>query len=252
MTGLAQKLLTALAVLLAGCATLGIGGSWREEVELHDGRKIVVHRSQTYGGLHEINQSSPIRTQQIDFTVPEMGRRYHFESEYSEDVGRANLKIIALHIKDGVPYLVTTPNLCLAYNKWGRPNPPYVIFKHDGSQWQRIALSELPAEFKTINLVVETKNNEPSTGMVGVRSAAEVREINKGTRAREFKEILRAPMAETPGSCTRMIRLRGGWQGLGFFESRGSLESCLEYCEHQGVAKQDCPCNELFEGGRSW
>lgn len=198
MTTFLKNLLTTLAcALLAGCATVpGLGG-WREEVELHDGRTIVVHRSQTYGGLHEINQSAPVRSQEIDFTVPETGKRYHFESEYSEDVGRANLKIIALHIKDGIPYLVATPNLCLAYNKWGRPNPPYVIFKHDGTQWQRIALAELPPEFKTINLVVETKNKEPSAGMVGIRSAAEVREINKVTRAREFQEILRETFASS-------------------------------------------------------
>jgi hypothetical protein len=217
MEGGGMKIATLLAVLavslLAGCATLGIGSSWREEVELHDGRKIVVHRSQTYGGMREIGQSAPIRTQEIDFTVPEMGRRYHFESEYSEDVGRANLKIIALHIKDGIPYLVTSPNLCLAYNKWGRPNPPYVIFRHDGTQWQRIALAELPSEFKTINLVVETKHKEPSAGMLGVRSAAEVREINRKLPQKEFKGILREPLPQDYINvmCMEMIPYRGSW-----------------------------------------
>lgn len=189
-------LLALAAALLAGCAggVLGLGNGWREEVELHDGRKIVVERSQTYGGRHEIGQGAPIRTQEIEFTVPGTGKRYHFKSEYSEDVGRVNLKAVALHIKDDVPYLVTVPNLCNAYNRWGRPNPPYVIFKHDGQEWTRIPLSELPAEFKTINLAVDTKNEEARFRERGVFSAEQVRKFNREARNLEYQELLREPI----------------------------------------------------------
>ena len=249
MTTFLKNLLTTLAcALLAGCATVpGLGG-WREEVQLHDGRTIVVHRSQTYGGLHEINQSAPVRSQEIGFTVPETGKRYHFESEYSEDVGRANLKIIALHVKDAIPYLVTTPNLCLAYNKWGRPNPPYVIFRHDGQEWKRISISELPPEFKTINLMVETKNKEPRAGMLGLVSTAEVRQANKSLPQKEYKEILRGAMQETVGGCSVLIHTNDGWEGLMFFKTRGSLEACRDYCRQKTVTNESCPCDALFLG----
>jgi len=147
-------LLTMLLAALAGCMALaggnplGLGDSWREEVLLHDGSKIIVKRSQSYGGRHEIGQSPPIKEQDITFTAPGSGKSITWKSEYSEDIGRANFQLLALHILNGTPYVVAAPNLCLAYNKWGRPNPPYVFFKYDGETWQRIPLTEFPAQFK--------------------------------------------------------------------------------------------------------
>ena len=53
----------------ADAGLFGFGDpSWKEEVRLHDGSKIVVERSQSYGGRHEIGQSSPIKEQSITFT----------------------------------------------------------------------------------------------------------------------------------------------------------------------------------------
>lgn len=205
------------AILLGGCATGVLGTlsttSWKEEVELHDGTKIIVDRYQSYGGAHEIGQGAPIRTQEIRFVMPGRHWPLSFKSEYSEDVGRANLFMLALHIKDDVPYLVTEPNLCLAYNKWGRPNPPYVIFKHDGKEWQRIPITELPAEFKTINLVVETHHKEEQFRKDGVFSAEQVRKFNRELPQKELKQILRDSM---PGAyinemCMEMIRYKGSW-----------------------------------------
>jgi hypothetical protein len=41
----------------AEAGLFGIGGdSWKEDVLLHDGKKLIVERSQTYGGRHEIGQ----------------------------------------------------------------------------------------------------------------------------------------------------------------------------------------------------
>jgi hypothetical protein len=46
----------------AGGGALGLGGdTWQEEVLLHDGRKMVVERSQTYGGRREIGQDLPVK-----------------------------------------------------------------------------------------------------------------------------------------------------------------------------------------------
>lgn len=114
-----------------------------------------------------ISQGAPIRTQEIRFVMPGRHRPLSFKSEYNDDIGRANLKIIALPILNDAPYIVTVPNLCLAYNKWGRPSPPYVIFKHDGKDWQRIPLEELPAEFKTINLAIDPTRKNDSARMGG-------------------------------------------------------------------------------------
>lgn len=147
---------------MTACAGfLGFGGtSWKEEVLLHDGSKIIVKRSQSYGGRHEIGQSAPIKEHTISFTLPGTNKSLSFTSEYGEDVGRANFNLLSLHILNGTPYLVVEPNLCLSYNKWGRPNPPYVFFKYYGKEWRRIQLSELPVEFKTINMIVNNGREE--------------------------------------------------------------------------------------------
>lgn len=181
-----------LLATLTGCAST----HWQEEVELHDGRKLVVDRYQSYGGLREATQSPPIRTQEIEFTVPGSRNSLTFKSEYSDDVGRANLLMVGLHILNDSPYLITVPHLCLAYNKWGRPNPPYVIFKHDGTAWQRISASELPGEFKDINLVVSTKNREEKFREYGVLSAERVKKFNKELRQPEYQGILREPITK--------------------------------------------------------
>jgi hypothetical protein len=195
-------LLTAAAVILAMGASMnanaglfGLGGtSWKEEVLLHDGSKIIVKRSQTYRGRHEIGQSTPVGEHTIRFELPTTGKQIEWTSEYGEDLGRTNFNLLALHILGGVPYLVVEPNLCLAYNKHGRPNPPYVIFKHDGKGWQRIQLSVLPTEFKTINLIVNNgreEDIEKAAKPLGHVTAEGVQAFNSALTQPEYRAIVR-------------------------------------------------------------
>lgn len=188
-----------LGVSMSACAGLfGLGGtSWKEEVLLHDGSKIIVSRSQLREGRHEIGQGPPIKEHSITFTPPGLSKAITWKDEFSADVGHANFTLLALHILNGVPYVVTTPDLSLAYNKWGRPNPPYVIFKYDATAWKRIELSELPAEFKAINLVINAyredyiKEYARESGFVSAKS---VEEINSSLIQPEFKSIIRTPL----------------------------------------------------------
>ncbi len=189
-----------LIILGAGMSACAMGGktSWKEEVLLHDGNKIIVERSQSHGGRHEIGQSPPIREHTISFSLPHSNKTLAFKSEYSEDVGRANLNLLALNVLNGTPYIVAEPNLCLAYNKWGRPNPPYVIFKYDGKAWQRIPLLQLPAEFKAINLIVNNGREEDiqrAARVKGYVSVADVQQINSSLTQPEYKTILRESLA---------------------------------------------------------
>jgi hypothetical protein len=176
----------------AEAGLFGLGGtSWKEEVLLHDGKKIIVERSQTRGGHHEIGQPPPVKEHTISFTLPNSGESITWISEYSEDIGRANFNLLALHVLNGTPYVVASPNLCLAYNKWGRPNPPYVFFKYEGKAWQRIPLSEFPAEFKTINVAASTLADEDRLTRLGLVSAGKIKELNAEFRQPEYKTILR-------------------------------------------------------------
>lgn len=233
----------------ADAGLFGFGGtSWKEELLLHDGQKIIVKRSQSYGGRHEIGQGGSIKEQEITFTVPNTNKTLTFKSEYSEDIGGRNFQLLALHILNGTPYIVAEPWLCLAYNKWGRPNPPYVFFRHDGKEWQRVPLAEFPAEFKTINLVVSAANYdfEKTIAEQSVISAELIKKLNDSPGI--FKTILHAPYPGAEGSCGEMIYggKDSGWHGTGLFGK--TYEACLQYCKREKISPQYCPCETLFKG----
>lgn len=209
-----------LMILGGGMSACADGTSWKEEVLLHDGSRIVVERSQTYGGRHEIGQKPPIKEQKLAFTLPGTSRSITWKSEYSEDIGRANLNLLALHVLNGTPYIVAEPNLCLAYNKWGRPNPPYVFFKYDGKAWQRISLSAFPTQFKDINVVVNTLGESETLTRKKVISTDAVRELNSQlwrypNEQPQYKAILREPLAAGAMDCPVMVRIEGGWESPG-------------------------------------
>lgn len=250
-------LVLTLGMSMSACAGfLGLGGdSWKEEVLLHDGSKIIVERSQSYGGRHEIGQPSPIKQHTISFTLPNSNKAITWASEYGEDLGRSNFNLLALHVLNGTPYIVASPNLSLSYNKWGSPNPPYVFFRYDGKAWQRTPLEEFPTEFKTINVVIYPVGRDVEEMVsLGLVSAEKIKELNSGLTQEEYKTIVRIPLdvwkPRPPGSNSgRMVRTGdGGWMGMDWFEDQPSLEACLKLCEKKKVGPQDCPCNTLFKG----
>src|SRR5476649_1589502 len=88
-----------------------VGDSWKEEVLLHDGSKMIVKRSKSYGERHEIGQPPPIKEHTISFTLPDSTKAITWTSEYGEDIGRANFNLLAVHVLNGTPYVVASPNL---------------------------------------------------------------------------------------------------------------------------------------------
>jgi hypothetical protein len=190
--------LLCLGVSLTGCAGFpGFGGtSWKEEVVLHDGSKIIVKRTASRHGPHEIGQRPPIGDQSISFAIPRTNQKVVWKDEYSEDVSGANFNLMMLDIVQGTPYVVATPAGCMSYNKWGRPNPPYVVFEYSGKEWRRIPLQELPANITRPNLLQsspdEVAGNKAKWGVV---PAEVVQEEREEYRQPEFRTILREPMA---------------------------------------------------------
>ena len=227
--------------------------TWKEQVLLHDGSKIIVQRTQSYGGNHEIGQAIPVAVHTIKFTLPNSDEKLSWTSEYGSELGRTNFNLLALHILYGVPYLVVEPNLCLSYNKWGRPNPPYVIFTRKDKAWQRIPLAEVPAELKSINLIVnngrekEIAEVESRLGYVPIES---VQKINSRLEEPEYRTILREAVPNAGGSrCGEMIRYgNGGWLGLDWFSDQPTYAACIKFCEAKGVSAENCPCKNLFKG----
>ena len=173
----------------------GFGGdSWKEEVLLHDGNTLTINRLQTYDGRHELDQSPPIKAHTITFTLPGSPNIVKWTSEYGEDIGRTNFNLLALHVLNGTPYIVAGPNLSLSYKKWGSPNPPYVFFKYDSKGWHRIAIEEFPAEFKNLNVTIDTRTYAKQLAGQGFTSAVVVKNLNSNLTQEEYKSIVRTSL----------------------------------------------------------
>lgn len=236
-------------ILMMGVSMSAYSDSWKEEALLHDGSSIIVERSVDRGGRHEIGQKPPIKEQRLSFVLPSTRQRVTWEDNFSEDIRAASFLPMQIEIFDGTPYLVASPMGCLSYNKWGRPNPPYVIFKYDKKSWQRITLQELPPESKIPNLVISSPDDAAKKAPRGLLSAEFVRKVNSELHQLEFKTILREPLAIANEGCGEMIYDgKGGWHGVGWFNRQSSLEACLSFCKQMEITTVYCPCDKLFMG----
>lgn len=243
-------LLLLLTFAISACASATsiskiAGDSWKEEVLLHDGSTIIIKRTQHYKGLHEIGQAVPVGEHTVSFTIPQTGKSYTWTSEYGEDLGRTNFNLLAIHVLDSTPYVITEPNGILSYNKWGRPNPPYTIFKFVDNAWQRIQISELPQQFNTLNVLINIKE-EDTRGISSMRtiSAATIKERNAELRQPIYKSLVREPV-KVGGMV--LIRTGNGWKSLDWFAKKPSLKACKNFCDSEKVTSENCPCNSIFK-----
>jgi len=207
---------------------LGFGGnSWKEEVLLHDGQKIIVERTVQRGGRREVGQQPPIREQSLVFNMPGTKQRVIWEDPFTEDIGGANFLPMLLEIHNAVANLVVYPMGCLSYNKWGRPNPPYVVFRHEGKQWNRIALQELPLELKTPNLIFSSPDDEAKNAGQSVVSAETIKRLYASYRQTEFRSILREALSKERinEKCMEMVYYKGAWVGPGDSIGRRLMDS---------------------------
>ena len=183
----------------ADAGFLGFGGySWKEEVLLHDGSRIVVDRSVERGGRHEIGQEPPIKEQSLTFTLPSTNENVTWNDKFTDDVGGANFLPMLLEVRTDTAYLVVHPMGHLSYMKWGSPNPPYVVFKYQNKKWDRITLRELPTELTTPNLILSSPDDEARKSGQSIVSAEAIKRLYDGYRQPHYKTILRTPIDYGP------------------------------------------------------
>lgn len=212
-------ILTLGVSMSADAGLFGFGGtSWKEEVLLHDGSKIIVERSVERGGRHELGQKPPFKWQRLRFTMPATGEVITWEDNYSEDVGSSNFNPMLLEIFGDTAYVLNSTVNDASYSKWGCPNPPYVIFKYQNKEWKHISIQELPAEIKLPNLVISSPDDVAENAKHGVLSVEMIKQANKSFRQSEYRTILREPIANTGMACLVPVK-GGGWESPGGWKS---------------------------------
>ena len=238
-----------LSLLLSGCF-LGHSAWWKEEVLLHDGQTIIVDRSQKLGGYPYVASTErTILEEKWQFVIPGTKEKVTWIKDGRFPPQGTMLTMILLDILNGVPYIATVPSVCISYNYWGRPNPPYVFFKYDGKTWQRIKLEEFPAELTESNVIVGRPDYQNRTGTIPI---ARIKQDNRYLEA-HLKKIIRQPVKSM--DCEEMVTNgKGTWLGIDWFSSEPSYEACVKVCSEQWFSKDYCPCDRLFntkiQGGK--
>jgi len=212
-----EFLLTCMALAVSACSNVGLfdfgGTSWQEEALLHDGTRIVVDRSVTRGGPREIGQRGSYTKETLSFTHPTTGKSISWQDKATEDLRNSSFLPMAIDIYKGVVYLVASPMGCLSYNKRGRPNPPYVVFRHSGENWERVPFQELPLETNRPNLISSSPDTEVERLDKRFVDAETIRKINSEFRQPWNKAILREDLSKErlEQMCEERILYKGYW-----------------------------------------
>ena len=211
------KRIVKLGLLLMLGASVGACSktmSWEEEVLLHDGQIVVAKRHYNLGGYPAIeSQERAALDVTVTFSPPGTNKKVVWKTDYDQAKPEPNsLNLIRLDVVKGVPYIATYPAGCIAYNKWGRPNPPQVLFKYENGQWQRITLPELPPELigAQANVVV----GKPAAVLLkSFYTVDGVNAENSGISTPEYKSILREGLAKERINemCEERVQYKEHW-----------------------------------------
>lgn len=148
MVGFAGLSLT----FLNACDMLG-GNSlkWTEDVRLPDGRVVQLTRYQEFNGPHEIGDTPNQSDYWLEFKNPETGEVVKWEQK------APGLSTMALMLDGKSPLLLTSPSFGGSYDKFNRPNPPYLLYKYDGA-WRQIDVSKIPLKRFRVNMTFAPKD----------------------------------------------------------------------------------------------
>lgn len=145
-------------------------------------------------------------------------------------------------------YLVAKPMGCLSYNKWGRPNPPYVIFRFEDKEWERVSLRELPKETKAPNLISSSPDTEVERLGKRYVDAETIQRFTNEIRQPENKAILREPLPGIGEQCrVEYSNGKGTWLSFDWFKEEKDLAACIRVCEREDFNDATCPCGQFFK-----
>jgi hypothetical protein len=216
------SLMLTFGVSMSAC---GDSASWREEVLLHDGQKIVIDVSHRLGERTVVGPERLTIDETVTFIMPGTNKKITWRMDFRNSVPEPNsLILLVLDIVKGVPYVATSPAGCIAYNKWKRPNPPYVLFKYEAEVWTQISLAEFPAELSKTNVIV---GRPPAELLKSFYTVEQVNESNY-YKEKEHKTILREAVKSGLGvtSCEVLVQYKCGWGAPGEFNRKHFESTC--------------------------
>lgn len=125
-----------LCATLVGC-TPTVQGAWREEVELGDGRIILIQRTITWQEVQAWGQTKMYGVRETTVTIPRDSR----QAASPPWRGRQESALLLDFDVERQEYvLVTLPDTCVRYGEAGRPRPPYLEYALHNGEWTMIAL----------------------------------------------------------------------------------------------------------------
>jgi hypothetical protein len=197
-------------ILIMGMSVNACSKNWEEEVMLHDGRKIMVERTQKLGGHPTLeSRERVILDETITFKLPGTDHKITWTMSFRDDTSQQNgVNVFVLDIVNGTPYMAGYPAGCIAYNKWQRPNPPQILYKYVARQWKRITLSEFPAQISNANLIV---GGPPAEGIKSFYTSDQVKAENHDIDTTEYRTVLREPVATASSYCDELVYYKGAW-----------------------------------------
>jgi hypothetical protein len=200
-------------VLMLSASMSACSKNWKEEVLLHDGKKIIVERVQNQGNRPTWeSRERAILDETITFLLPETNRKIVWSMSFRDDVPEPNgVNVVLLGIVNNIPYIAGYPAGCIAYNKWKRPNPPQILFKYEGDQWKRITLAEFPPQLTQANVIV---GGPAAEGIKSFYTVEGVNAENSDIDTPEYRTILREAVKSWAG-CPELVRVEGGWVSPG-------------------------------------
>ncbi len=124
---------------------------WKQEVQLSDGRIIIMKRVSVRSGWVFPENHGMELSQVITFTNPDTNEKITWSLP-------EGLHPYALDFENKIPYLVLDTYTMGDYNNWNCPNPPYFIYRYENKIWQPISFEQLPSKFSKRNLMDMSKS----------------------------------------------------------------------------------------------
>jgi len=156
-------------ILMMGVSMNGWSGtmSWKEEVQLLDGRVINITQKRRYDNVYTGSNSGTLpREFWLVFKLKEFGD--------GEITWHENLRPKILNVFEGKLYVVGNPSTEREFRQYGSPKPSYIAYRYEARQWERIPFDEIPVEIYDTNLLIA---NEPPKGAKLVTFAIKAEEI---------------------------------------------------------------------------